>query len=51
MPTYQSTNPLARVNPLRSIPLIRPAKVVMGHTDAFKAEWALSIARRDVDRV
>ena len=49
MPTYQSTNPLARANPLRSIPFIRPAAAVLGHSDAFKAEWALSIARRDID--
>ena len=30
--------PLAAANPVRSIPLIRPAAVVMGHTDAFKAD-------------
>ena len=38
----------SETNPLRSIPLIRPATVVMGHTEAFKADWALQIARRDV---
>ena len=28
MPTYQSTNPLARTNPLRSIPFMRPASAL-----------------------
>ena len=48
MPTYQTRNPLARTNPLRSIPFMRPAAAVLGITDQAKAEWALMIARRDV---
>ncbi len=48
MRTYQSANPLARANTLRSIPLIRPATAVLGHSNAFKADWALQIARRDL---
>ncbi len=48
MPTYQASTALARRNTLRSIPLIRPAAVVFGPSDLFKAEWALSVARRDV---
>ena len=48
MPTYQTRNPLARTNPLRSIPFMRPAAVVFGPTNREKAEWALTIARRDV---
>ena len=38
----------SETNPLRSIPLVRPAATVMGHSDASKADWALQIARRDV---
>ncbi len=38
----------SETNPLRSIPLIRPAAVVFGHSDRFNAEWTLSNARRDV---
>lgn len=41
-------HPLAAYNPLRSMPLIRPAHEVFGHTERFKADWALQIARRDV---
>ncbi len=48
MPTYQTHDPLARTNPLRSIPFIRPAATVLGITDQARAEWALMIARRDV---
>ena len=48
MPNYQSTNPLARFSPLRSIPLIRPATGIIPRSDQSKAEWALAIARRDV---
>ncbi len=48
MPIYQTTNPLARTNPLRSIPLIRPAAGIIPRSDQSKAEWALAIARRDV---
>ncbi len=29
MPTYQSRNPLARTSPLRSIPLFRPASILL----------------------
>ena len=38
----------SETNPLRSIPLIRPAAATIGYSDAFKADWALQIARRDV---
>ncbi len=48
MPTYQASTDLARRNTLRSIPLIRPAAVVYGHDAAFRADWALQIARRDL---
>ena len=48
MPTYQSTNPLARFSPLRSLPLIRPATGIVARSDQSKAEWALTIARRDL---
>ncbi len=42
MSTYQTTNPLARTNPLRSIPLFRPAPVRM--TDLDLALWELDRA-------
>ncbi len=29
MPTYQTTNPLARANPLRSVAMFRPAAEVL----------------------
>ena len=48
MPTYQSTNPLARTNPLRSISLPRPAAHVLGSTAQRHAEWAIAIVRRDI---
>ncbi len=48
MPTYQTRNPLARTNPLRSIPLIRRAGATFRMSDQAKAEWALQIARRDI---
>ncbi len=48
MPTYQTRNPLAVHNPLRSIPFMRPAVAVLGIIDQARAEWALMIARRDV---
>ena len=48
MPTYQTSNPLACTNPLRSILFARPAAAVLGPTDPARAEWALTIARRDV---
>ena len=41
-------HPLAAANPLRSIPLIRPAGATFRMSDQDKAEWALQIARRDV---
>ena len=48
MPTHQTSNPLARTNPLRSISFARPAAAVLGITDQARAEWALMITRRDV---
>ncbi len=39
--TYQSTNPLARTNPLRSIPLIRSASHILGWTEMEKATFIL----------
>jgi hypothetical protein len=41
-------HPLATYSPLRSVPLIRSAHEVFGHTEQFQADWALQIARRDV---
>jgi hypothetical protein len=48
MPTYHSRNPLARANPLRSLPLIRPAGATFRMSDQDRAVWPLQIARRDV---
>ena len=48
MPTYQASTDLARRNTLRSIPLVRTVHEVFGPSDAFAADWALQIARRDV---
>ena len=47
MPTYRSTNPLARTSPLRSIPLYQAPGRIVPMTDLAKAEWALAIAVRD----
>ncbi len=49
MLTYQTRNPLAVYNPLRSIPLLRPAAQVLGHSEQVKAEWALAAAQREVE--
>ena len=43
-----SRHPLAAANPIRSLPLIRPAGATFRMSDQAKAEWALQIARRDV---
>ncbi len=43
-----SRHPLARTNPLRSIPLFRSPSGIVTRSDQSKAEWALAIARRDV---
>ena len=39
----------SETNPLGSIPLIRPAAAVMGHSDAFKS--GLGVADRPLRRV
>ncbi len=46
MPTYQSTNPLARTNPLRSIPLYRSPEHVLRpvHSPLYLAQWELDRA-------
>ena len=46
MPTYQSTNPLARTNPLRSIPFLRAPEHVLRpvHSPLYLAEWELNLA-------
>ena len=41
-------NPRAETNPLRSIPLLRPASAVFGPTLRQKIEARLFIARRDL---
>ena len=48
MPTDQTSSPLTRRNPLRSISFARPAAEVLGLTAQQTAEWNLTIARRDV---
>ena len=42
MLTYQTRNPLARTNPLRSIPLFRPVPVAL--TPEYLAAWELDRA-------
>ena len=39
--SYQTRNPRAVANPLRSIPSFRPASAVLGWTEAQKAAWCL----------
>lgn len=48
--TYQSTNPLARTNPLRSIPFLRPAAHVLRpvRSPLFLARWELDRALPDI---
>ncbi len=48
MPTYQTRNPLARTNPLRSLPLYLSTARIVPRTAQQDAEWALAIARRDL---
>ena len=48
MPTDQTSSPLTRRNPLRSIFFARPTAGVLGLTAQQTAEWNLTIARRDV---
>ncbi len=38
----------SETNPFRSIPMIRSIHEVFGPSNAFAADWALQIARRDV---
>ena len=44
--TYQSTNPLARTNPLRSIPFLRAPEHVLRpvRSALYLAEWELNLA-------
>jgi hypothetical protein len=42
---YQSSNPLAATSPLRSLPLFKPAYLVLGYSEAEKADFELDRAR------
>ncbi len=46
--SYQTSNPRAATNPLRSMPLIRPAHLVMGWTVEQKATFSLQVARNNL---
>ena len=43
MPTYQTTNPLARMSPLRSISTFRAVQAA--HTPEYLADWELDRAQ------
>ena len=46
--TYATANRSKPCNPMAGKPLVRPAHQVFGYTAQQKAEWALTIAVRDL---